>query len=131
MIQGAKLLITDAEGKYLILTRNNHPKFGNDPDLPGGTLEVYELPLEAMLREVQEEIGVTIDKSNIQKAHAWTDYTTHTTHCSLFTITVSVRPEIVLSWEHSSYEWVDRDNFLKRAKNAKDTYMQVVYDVLK
>jgi len=35
-----------------------------------------------------------------------------------------------MSWEHSSYEWIDRDDFLEKVKDARDTYMHMVYDVL-
>lgn len=38
----------------------NRPTFGNDPDLPGGTLEEGELPLETMICEVFEEIAIRV-----------------------------------------------------------------------
>lgn len=57
----AKLVIVDNDGKYLLMHRSAHPTFGDDPDLPGGTLEDNELPLEAMTREVYEEAGIAID----------------------------------------------------------------------
>jgi 8-oxo-dGTP pyrophosphatase MutT (NUDIX family) len=103
----------------------------NDPDLPGGTLEEGELPLETMIREVYEEAGVVIHEVNVREIYAGSDYSTHGTHYSLFAAQVHEKPEIVMSWEHSSYEWLDRDNFLEKAKGANDTYMHMVYDVLK
>lgn len=39
MKQVAKLVIIDDRGKYLLMQRSSHPTFGDDPDLPGGTLE--------------------------------------------------------------------------------------------
>jgi len=36
-----------------------------------------------------------------------------------------------MSWEHSSYEWLDRNEFLVRSRSAKDTYMHMVADKLK
>jgi hypothetical protein len=35
-----------------------------------------------------------------------------------------------LSWEHSAYEWIPKEEFLEKAKNANDTYMHMVYEVL-
>jgi 8-oxo-dGTP pyrophosphatase MutT (NUDIX family) len=51
----AKLVIVDNQGKYLLMHRSEHPRFGTDPDLPGGTLEGSEEPIQTMLREVLEE----------------------------------------------------------------------------
>jgi 8-oxo-dGTP pyrophosphatase MutT (NUDIX family) len=131
MKQVAKLLIIDNDNMHLLMYRSQHPTFGNDPDLPGGTLEEGELPLETMIREVYEEVGVVINVVNVREVYAGSDYSTHGTHYSLFTAQVHEKPEIVMSWEHSSYEWLDRDNFLEKAKGANDTYMHMVYDVLK
>jgi 8-oxo-dGTP pyrophosphatase MutT (NUDIX family) len=131
MKQVAKLLIIDSNDQHLLMYRSKHPRFGDDPDLPGGTLEEGELPLETMLREVYEEAGVIIDSKNAREVYGGTDYSTRKTHYSLFIAKVAERPNIVMSWEHSSYEWLDRDNFLEKAKNANDTYMHMVYDVLK
>jgi len=127
----AKLVILDKDGKHLLMYRSQHPTFGNDPDLPGGTLEEGELPMETMIREVWEEIGVTIGSAGLREAYAGTDYSKRGTHYSLFVVQVGHRPKINMSWEHSAYEWLDRDIFLERARNAKDTYMHMVYDTLK
>ena len=83
MKQVAKLVIIDAKGKYLLMQRSNHPTFGNDPDLPGGTLEEGESPLETMIREVFEEAAIVVDQDNIVEVYAGTDYSTHGTHYSL------------------------------------------------
>jgi 8-oxo-dGTP pyrophosphatase MutT (NUDIX family) len=54
MKQVAKLILRDQNDRYLLLYRSNHPTFGNDPDLPGGTLEVGEDPIRALIREAEE-----------------------------------------------------------------------------
>jgi 8-oxo-dGTP pyrophosphatase MutT (NUDIX family) len=125
----AKLLIIDGHGKHLLMYRNKHPRFGNDPDLPGGTLEEGEQPLETMLREVFEEVGVVIDREGVKQIYSGIGYSIHKTHYSLFVTKLLDRPVVSMSWEHSSYEWLDRDMFLEKTKNAKDTYMHMVYDV--
>lgn len=38
----AKLVIVDPQNNYLLMYRNQHPTFGDDPDLPGGTVEGSE-----------------------------------------------------------------------------------------
>lgn len=53
----AKLVIADSDDKYLLMYRSDHPTFGIDPDLPGGTMVDDEDALETMTREVKEEAG--------------------------------------------------------------------------
>jgi 8-oxo-dGTP pyrophosphatase MutT (NUDIX family) len=131
MNQVAKLVMIDGRGKYLLMYRSDHPAFGNDPDIPGGTLEEGEQPLETMIREVFEEAGVVVNPADIEEVYAGTEYSASKTCYSLFTSTFQNTPEITMSWEHSLYEWLDREDFLEKAKGANDTYMHMVYDVLK
>lgn len=126
MNQVAKLLIIDNQDKHLLMYRNDHPVLGNDPDLPGGTLEEGESPFETMLREVHEEAGLVIDGKGVELVYSGKDYSPEGTHYHLFLIRLNERPAIVTSWEHSSYEWLDRSVFLARSKHAKDTYMHMV-----
>jgi 8-oxo-dGTP pyrophosphatase MutT (NUDIX family) len=131
MKQVAKLVIIDGKGRYLLMQRSDHPTFGNDPDLPGGTLEEGELPLEAMIREVFEEAAIRVDQASVREVYAGADYSVHGTHYSLYIAKLEDTPEITMSWEHSLYEWLDRDVFLGKVSEAKDTYMHMVHDVLK
>jgi 8-oxo-dGTP diphosphatase len=126
----AKLVIIDKNNKYLLMYRKAHPTFGNDPDLPGGTLEKGEKPLETMIREVFEEVGIVVDPLKVEKVYEGTDYSLHKTHYSLYTLRLTHRLEIIMSWEHLSYEWIEHDDFLKKAMNAKDTYMHMVANEL-
>lgn len=124
----AKLVFIDKDDNYLMMYRSNHPMFGRDADLPGGAVEPGEEIKDALLRELQEEVGVTIHEA--QEVYAGFDYSTHGTHKSLFVAYVEERPKITISWEHSRYEWISRADFLRAAKHAKDDYMHMVHDVM-
>jgi 8-oxo-dGTP diphosphatase len=63
MIEIAQVLLFDRDGKLLIYLRDDNPTipFPNHWDLFGGHVEVGETPERALCRELQEEIGVTLD----------------------------------------------------------------------
>lgn len=98
--------------------------------MPGGTLENGESNLETMLREVEEEIGVTVNASDVKEVYTGTTYSKNGTHYALYTTRVSRRPEINMSWEHSAYEWISREEFIEKSRGAVDTYMHMVADVV-
>lgn len=124
----AKLVMIDENDSYLMMYRSDHPTLGRDADLPGGTHEEGETTTQTVIREVEEETGVIV--SDVQEVYAGLDYSTHGTHKSLFMAKLEKRPEIVMSWEHSAYEWISKEAFLDVAKNAKDDYMHMVYEVM-
>lgn len=126
----AKLVLINPDNKYLLMYRSDHPAYGNDPDLPGGTLEEGESLQEALLREVYEETKITVDAGLTHELYAGTNYSDHNTLYGLFVARLDTRPEVVMSWEHSFYEWIDRDELLEKAMNAQDTYMHMVYHEL-
>lgn len=120
----AKVVLIDNRDRYLIFQRGDHPTFPNDPDLPGGTLEEGEEPLEAMIREVEEEAGIKLDRDGTRLLYQGADYSAHGTQYNLYEYQIDYRPDVIISWEHESYAWVSRQEFLKRAHQAADTYMQ-------
>jgi 8-oxo-dGTP pyrophosphatase MutT (NUDIX family) len=122
----AKLVIIDKDKRYLLLYRDNHPTFGDDPDLPGGTLEGLESTLETMIREVQEEAGIIINKDAVEEIYSGVEYSVHGTHYTLFITQLIDRPTVNISWEHASYDWQSRDDFIANAQSANDTYMHMV-----
>jgi len=126
----AKVLIIDEQNKYLMLWRGNHPRLPNDPDLPGGTIEAGETPEVAAIREVQEEAGIVISPNDLELLYKGLDYSFHGVEYTLYVATIHPRPEVVLSWEHEGYEWLDRETFLIKAKEATDTYMHMVHGVV-
>lgn len=125
----AKLLIKH-DNEFLMMHRSEHPTFGVDPDLPGGTMEESETAIQTMLREVEEEIGLVIAPDQVTEIFSGTDYSKHGTHYSLFITEVQARPQIQMSWEHSSCEWLEKSDFINKALSANDTYMHMVGETL-
>ena len=131
MKQVAKVLIMDHEGYYLLMKRADHPTFLNDPDLPGGTIDEGEEPLEAAVREVMEEAGILLNAADIQHVYTGDEYSAHGTEYSLYEVRITERPAVTISWEHGSFAWVDREELLGQAREANDTYMHMVHDIVK
>lgn len=113
-----------------MLWRSDHPTFPNDADLPGGVVEADENPEEAVVREVIEEAGVEVDEKELQKIYEGTELSPHGNNYHLYIINMDYRPDIVISWEHKSYKWLSREEFLEEAHNAADSYMHMVFTVL-
>ena len=128
----AKVLIKNhADGRYLLLRRANHPRFGDDIDLPGGTVEPNEAVLDAVIREVKEEIGAILAPNTLRHLYHGDEYSLHDTIYNLYATELSAAPNITLSWEHSSYAWWTREELIAACRSAADTYMQMVGAVVK
>jgi len=67
MIQIAQALLFDRDGKLLIYLRDDKPTipFPNHWDLFGGHVEAGETPEQALRRELQEEISLTLESSRL------------------------------------------------------------------
>lgn len=126
----AKLLIKHGND-FLMMYRGNHPTFGNDPDLPGGIVETGESSLAAVLREVNEEIGLAFQIGDVRELYAGNDYSRNGTYYWLYVAELAKRPTVTISWEHSSFEWISKTDFIKKSLAANDTYMHMVADKLK
>lgn len=62
-INTVQLFYRDANGKILgVSRRHDHSDFG----LPGGKIEKGETPIKALIREVKEETGITLNKYDVK-----------------------------------------------------------------
>jgi 8-oxo-dGTP pyrophosphatase MutT (NUDIX family) len=53
---GAGVLLSDSQGRVLLV----EPTYKPDWEIPGGTVEAGESPYAAAVRELQEELGLTV-----------------------------------------------------------------------
>lgn len=130
MIEVAKVLIKSPGGNYLMLRRSDHPYYPNDPDLPGGTVDPGEDPLSAAVREADEEAGIAIAPGSLDLLSASTLYSDNGNEYELYFYESCDQPKVTLSWEHSSYKWVNRQDFLDLSRRATDSYMHMVHDIM-
>lgn len=129
-IDSAKALIKSVEGRYLVLTLNRHPYFGNDIDLPGGELDEGEDAIQAITREIYEEVGLRIKGSTCRICASTRKYSRSGSLYNLIEIELNAPASIKLSWEHIDYEWLEADEVIKRGLQSKNRYLHLAADVL-
>jgi len=111
--------------KYLIVKRDsNDPNMAGFWEFPSGKVDFGESLNEALSRELLEEIGVSFSEKET-KLIGTSEYTIEKKDETRYSIQVNYLieideiPEIKLSEEHVSFEWVNRDDeklddFLKK-----------------
>lgn len=116
-ILSTKVVIFNEKGEVLALRRSEtHPRKPHHTDLPGGLIEPGEYELLAAAREVQEETGITVDANNcilfFGDTHVLPSGNSLT--MMLYYVRFDHTPEVVISWEHESYEWCEVQELLTR-----------------
>jgi 8-oxo-dGTP diphosphatase len=66
----ASYLILKKDDKILLARRKGSGYYDGWYSVPAGHIEAGELPIDALVREVKEEVGITIKKENTRFAHA-------------------------------------------------------------
>ena len=59
VVAAVSAVVTDAAGRYLLVRRSHEPEAGRWA-LPGGRVEAGETLVDAVIREVHEETGLTV-----------------------------------------------------------------------
>lgn len=128
----AKALITDEAGRILLV----NPTYKENWDLPGGMAEANESPIDALKRELHEELSLSVDVGSLLAlewigAHGpWDDQLTFMFDCGTLTDT-RIGQMSLTDKEISDYRFyptgeavqalrVDIANRLTRAIDARD-----------
>ncbi len=120
---GIKALITNGEGKILVLDSGEwHLKHQTRHwDIPGGRIQEGHSVLETLQREVEEETGI----KKISNPEFFTAVVSNFKDVPIdghmvglllmvYKVIIPENSKIVLSNEHSGYEWVDKKEAAKR-----------------
>lgn len=102
MTQVVAALIWD-ENRFLICQRPAHKARGLLWEFVGGKVEPGEAPRQALIRECQEELDITVDVGDVffDVVHAYPDLTVHLT---LFHATIQQGTPRLL--EHVDMRWI-------------------------
>ena len=98
---------TGATSVFVAL-RSQHTHMGGTWGIPGGALTKHETPVEAALREFQEEIGLTMPPDLVVEIHeddhgGWSYWTVVLDIEAPFDLPDSI------NWETADIRWVDLD----------------------
>ncbi|HMH70219.1 MAG TPA: NUDIX hydrolase [Candidatus Saccharimonadales bacterium] len=110
-ISCAKTLLFNNDGQVLVLRRSDtHPKYPLFLDLPGGEVELGEMAEEAVIREIEEETGLAVKGHGATLLGADTHVRKRGDSMTylLYKMTIDEhQPNIILSWEHIEYMWLN------------------------
>jgi len=107
-----KVIVQNKEGKILVMRRTETaPSRPLGWDIPGGSLQFGEDPMEGIIRETKEEAGIVIqDVKPVDVSSVLNPDNEYWVRIGYVAQTTS---EIVtLSFEHDQYKWVTKKEFL-------------------
>lgn len=125
----AKIILLDADDNFLLLTRSDtHPTLAGFYDLPGGQIEDAEEPGEAVVREVKEETGLDVLRSDLRVMYAVTMFIGQRSWPTLLYLVRAndKKPPITLSYEHKLYEWASLDRLAEVEPHLAPTYREAL-----
>jgi 8-oxo-dGTP diphosphatase len=128
---GVKAIFRNDEGLFLFIKRSSGYTQSNLDevwDIPGGRLNERESLIDALKREITEEIGYTL--TNIPKLLAAQDIFVEKKNLHVVRLTYLVNEnvkDIKLSKEHSNYSWISLDDLYTL---NLDPYIKAVLEVL-
>lgn len=125
----AKVLLKKADDKLLLLRRSKtHPYYAYHLDLPGGEVEDGEDVATAIVREVREETGITIDERNLTML---LEEQADNHHYILYSGIVDGDVAITLSWEHDQFSWLTLQELLDwQPPTEPDNYYKMLIRAL-
>ncbi len=114
MLVTQKIIVLNKEGKILALRRSKtDPSKPLSWDLPGGLLEDGENLRDAVVREITEETGISVEKPELIDAFDYINGQNKYLICIGYK-TNAITTDINLSYEHDMYEWISKEEFLMR-----------------
>jgi len=95
---------------YLIVQRNKDKHLGLKWEFPGGKIQSNETPEEALIREIKEELNITI---NVHKKISEETYKDHKINILLSYFICTYQTGNMRLNEHENFAWVKNKDFNK------------------
>ena len=117
-------VITNNQGQVLLLKADYGQKSWG---LPGGALDKGETIHQALLRECQEELNCDVDIAYLSGVYY---HTAFNSHAFIFRAHMAEDAEIMLSDEHTEYDYFDIDELSKLQKERVLDCLNFTNDVV-
>lgn len=104
------------DGKFLMLLRNPEKTEGNKWGAPAGKRDVGETEVEALVREVWEETGITLSHEQVNRSTPTYDrYPDYDFVFHLFHVLLDEKPQVTIDpQEHQDFCWVSPEEAYQR-----------------
>lgn len=122
---GIKALITNEAGQFLAM----HKSGQQSPllELPGGRMQFGETIEEALVREIQEETGLTVEPVTVLSTWNYMKKTRDFQVAGLiYKVTVGDFSAFRLSEEHDAYYWLTVEELDKLVPHFKESLLKVL-----
>lgn len=129
---GVKAIIQNSDGSYLFLKRTSLVSTDNQQvswDIPGGRIDPGELLIDALRREIKEEIGH--DLQSEPRLIAAQDIIVSAKDLHVVRLTYLIEenvPTITLSDEHDDFRWIGAD---ESGSVTMEPYLAQVFNSIK
>jgi mutator protein MutT len=108
-----RLIISDSEGRVLLLKRTNTEYSQGEWCLPGGKIDYGETIEHAIFKELQEETSLTVTSSRFLFYQDSLPKVEGKMHCINLYFECAVEGEIKLNDESGEYAWISPDDIDK------------------
>ena len=102
--------IIKKDNQFLVVQRNRKKHLGLKWEFPGGKVQESETFEEALLREIKEELNITI---NIHEKIAEEKYKDDKIDIVLYYYLCSLKNGMMKLNEHENFAWVEKKDFYK------------------
>lgn len=110
----AKAALFNKKGELLLLRRSATDRIRPGGwDLPGGCIDGEETSHQAVIREIEEEVGISLTYKDVSLMYSTTNFYDHgSTIRFIFVGYIDGEEEIKLSYEHDQYKWLPLEEAL-------------------
>ena len=116
----AKAIVLRSDGAILALRRSQTcPRRPLSWDLPGGDIEFGEELEASIIREIKEEAGLTVQTVTLFDAVGFVAQDGDYWVTVAYIARVPQDTAVAISWEHDQFEWISREEFLKRESTER------------
>lgn len=104
----ARIVVLTSNGEVLLMQRSASDRKGaSEWEVPGGSVETGEDHIASAQRELAEEVGISVNPSDLSLVHVYSgDFGHGQRNLLFFVLAVDAKPPVKLSHEHDDYQWV-------------------------